>query len=151
MYIFVKGNKAPNILTRDPIKRAFKPTGLKVIFVFLRNPDLVRRPYRDIAKAANVALGSVSWIIRDLKKRGYLLDMGKRGYKLTKKEDLFNRWLIEYPEKLRPKLLLGNFKSSNKKWLRKNLHPLNAQWGSEVAAAKIIYEQYLVRHIKEEN
>lgn len=134
-YIFIKGNRPPDVFPR--LTRAFKPTGLKVIYAFLCNPDLLNKTYRDIARTADVALGTVGWIIRDLKEMGYLLDMGKRGYKLIRKEDLLTRWLTDYPEKLRPKLLLGRFRGPQDWWQHKNLDLQYAQWGGEVAAAKL--------------
>ncbi|GAG69268.1 unnamed protein product, partial [marine sediment metagenome] len=135
---FVKGNKPLDIFCHAPLKRVFRPTGLKVIYAFLCNPGLENKTYRNIAEVADVALGTVSWIIRDLKEMGYLLDMGKRGYKLIKKEDLLNRWVINYPEKLRPKLVLGHFRGPNGWWKQKTLNPIYAQWGGEVAAAKLM-------------
>ncbi|MBU2598164.1 MAG: hypothetical protein KKC53_03165 [Actinobacteria bacterium] len=137
LYIFVKGNKPPDIFRKAPLKRAFKPTGLRVIYAFLCNPGLENKTYRNIAEVADVALGTIGWIIRDLKEMGYLLDMGKRGYKLIKKEDLLNRWVINYPEKLRPKLVLGHFRGPHDWWQKKILDPMYAQWGGEVAAAKL--------------
>jgi len=137
LYIFVKGNKPPDIFRKAPLKRAFRPTGLKVIYAFLCNPGLENKTYRNIAEVADVALGTVGWIIRDLKEMGHLLDMGKRGYKLIKKEDLLNRWVINYPEKLRPKLVLGHFRGPYDWWKQKTLDPMYAQWGGEVAAAKL--------------
>lgn len=138
LYIFVKGNKPLDIFCHAPLKRAFRPSGLRVIYAFLCNPGLENKTYRNIAEVADVALGTVSWIIRDLKEMGYLLDMGKRGYKLIKKEDLLNRWVINYPEKLRPKLVLGHFRGSYDWWKQKTLNPIYAQWGGEVAAAKLM-------------
>jgi hypothetical protein len=135
LYVYVKGNRPPDIFPR--LKRAFKPTGLKVVYAFLCNPDLLNKTYREIAQAANVALGTVGWIIRDLKEMGYLLDMAKRGYRLIQKEDLLKRWLIDYPEKLRPKLLLGRFRGPQGWWQQKTLDPMYAQWGGEVAATKL--------------
>jgi len=137
LYIFVKGNKPPDIFRHPPLKRAFKPAGLRVIYTFLCNPGLENKTYRYIAKLADVALGTVGWIIRDLKEMGYLLDMGKRGYKLIQKEDLWKRWLTDYPEKLRPKLILGHFRGHYNWWQQKTLNPMYAQWGGEVAAAKL--------------
>ncbi len=137
LYIFVKGNKPPDIFRHPPLKRAFKPAGLRVIYTFLCNPGLENKPYRYIAKLADVALGTVGWIIRDLKEMGYLLDMGKRGYKLIQKEDLWKRWLTDYPEKLRPKLILGHFRGHYNWWQQNTLNPIYAQWGGEVAAAKL--------------
>lgn len=137
LYIFVKGNKPPDIFRHPPLKRAFKPAGLRVIYAFLCNPGLENKTYRDIAEVADVALGTVGWIIRDLKEMGYLLDMGKRGYKLIQKENLLKRWLTDYPEKLRPKLVLGHFRGPYDWWQQKTLNPVYAQWGGELAAAKL--------------
>jgi hypothetical protein len=141
LYIFVKGNRLTEALRPIPVKRAFKPTGLKLIFAFLCNPGLENKPYREIATIANVALGTVGWVMRDLRELGYMLDMGKRGYKLVEKEKLFERWIVDYPEKLRPKLILGRYRGEPGWWEQTNLNPHHAQWGGEVATARLT--QYL--------
>jgi len=141
LYIFVKGNRLPEAFRAAPMKRAFKPTGLRIIFAFLCNPGLENKPYREIAAIANVALGTVGWIMRDLKEMGYLLDMGKRGKKLVEKEKFFALWVTAYPEQLRPKLILGRFNGTPYWWENKILDVDKAQWGGEVAAAKLT--QYL--------
>jgi hypothetical protein len=141
VYIFVKGNRMPDMVKPPQIGRAFKPTGLLVLYAFFCNPGLENKPYREIAAAANVALGTVGWIMRELKELGYLLDMGKKGFKLTRKKELLQRWVTEYPEKLRPKLLLGRFKDMENNLQQTDLNPYNAQWGGEIAAAKLT--QYL--------
>ena len=140
LYIFVKGNK-PDIVKHIPVKRAFKPAGLRTIYAFLCNPDLENKRYREIAGVTDVALGTVDWIMKELKELGYLLDMGKRGNRLIQKEKLLQRWLTAYPEQLRPKLTLGRFKGEYGWWQQKTLDPFKAQWGGEVAAAKLT--QYL--------
>jgi hypothetical protein len=140
LYIFVKGNK-PDIVKTPPLKRAFKPAGLKVIYAFLCNPGLENKTYREIAVETGVALGTVDWIMRELKELGFLLDMGKRGQRLIQKENLLQRWVTAYPEQLRPKLTLGRFRGEYGWWQRKTLDPFKGQWGGEVAAAKLT--QYL--------
>jgi hypothetical protein len=70
-----------------------------------------------------------------------LLDMGKRGQRLIQKENLLQRWVTAYPEQLRPKLTLGRFRGEYGWWQQKTLDPFKAQWGGEVAAAKLT--QYL--------
>jgi hypothetical protein len=140
LYIFVKGNK-PDIVKVPPLKRAFKPAGLKVIYAFLCNPGLENKTYREIAAETGVALGTVDWIMKELKELGFLLDMGKRGQRLIQKENLLKRWVTAYPEQLRPKLTLGRFRGEYGWWRQKTLDPLKAQWGGEVAAAKLT--QYL--------
>ncbi|MBI5374228.1 MAG: hypothetical protein HZA77_02265 [Candidatus Schekmanbacteria bacterium] len=141
LYIFIKGNKPPETFTRTPLRRTFQPTGLKLIYAFLCNRGLENKSYREIAATAGVALGTVVWLMKELKELGYLLDMGKRGNKIIQREKLFQRWVTAYPEKLRPKQILGHFKGEQDWWQQKELNPLDAQWGGEVAAAKLT--QYL--------
>jgi hypothetical protein len=140
LYIFVKGNK-PDIVKTPPTKRTFKPAGLKVIYAFLCNPGLENKTYREIAAETGVALGTVDWIMKELKELRFLLDMGKRGQRLIQKENLLQRWVTAYPEQLRPKLTLGRFRGEYGWWQQKTLDPFKAQWGGEVAAAKLT--QYL--------
>ncbi len=140
LYIFVKGNK-PDIVKAPPPKRTFKPAGLRIIYAFLCNPGLENKTYREIAAETGVALGTVDWIMKELKELGFLLDMGKRGQRLIQKENLLQRWVTAYPEQLRPKLTLGRFRGEYGWWQQKTLDHLKAQWGGEVAAAKLT--QYL--------
>jgi len=141
LYIFVKGNRPPEIAKQARIKRAFKPAGLRMIYAFLCNPGLENKTYREIAAATDVALGTVDWIMRELKELGFLLDMGKRGQRLIQKENLLQRWVTAYPEQLRPKQLIGRYRGEYGWWEQRKLDPLKAQWGGEVAAARLT--QYL--------
>lgn len=141
LYIFIKGNRPPEIPKHALVKRAFRPAGLRMIFAFLCNPGFENKNYREIAAATDVALGTVDWIMKELRELGFLLDMGKRGYKLIQKEKLFHQWVTAYPEQLRPKQSLGRFRGENGWWQQKKLDPLMAQWGGEVAAARLT--QYL--------
>jgi len=140
LYIFVKGNK-PDVIKVLPVKRTFKPAGLKVIYAFLCNPGLENKTYREIAAETDVALGTVDWIMKELRELRFLLDMGKRAQRLIQKQNLLQRWVIAYPEQLRPKLILGRFRGEHEWWRQKTLDHLKAQWGGEVAAAKLT--QYL--------
>ena len=138
IYIFIKGNKPPEITGNYPIKKTFGPTGLKIIYALLCNPGLENKLFREIAAKANVALGTVGWVKRDLKELGFLADMGERGYKLLQKDKLLQRWITAYTENLRPKQILGRYKGEYFGWWQnKELHNLNAKWGGEIAAAKL--------------
>ena len=141
LYIFIKGNRPPEAIRKAPLKRAFKPTGLRMIYAFLCNPGLENKTYREIAAETDVALGTVAWIMKELKELGFLLDMGKQGQKLIHKENLLQRWVTAYPEQLRPKQMLGRYRGEYGWWQQKKLDPLKAQWGGEVAAARLT--QYL--------
>jgi hypothetical protein len=136
-YIFVKGCKPKDELQNPPRGRAFQPTGLKATFAFLRDPELINRNYRTMAKATGIALGNIGWIIGDLKTQGFLIDMGKRGFKLIHKKRLLECFVEEYPKKLRPRLLLGQFRGDQNWWEKTDTHFENALWGGEAAAAKL--------------
>jgi len=137
VYIFIKGNKPTETIGQVAVKRAFKATGLRIIFGFICNPGMENMTYRKIAAATGVALGTVDWIMKELKELGFIIDMGKRGLKLTQKETLLQRWVTAYPEQLRPKQILGRYRGEPSWWQRKKLDPLRAQWGGEVAAEKM--------------
>ena len=136
--IFIKGNRPVEKLNDKVQTRAFRPTGLQVIYTLLCNPKLEEANYREIARVADVALGTVGWVMQDLKRMGFLVDMGKRGRRLIKKENLLGRWITAYAEQLRPKKLIGRYDAIDPEfWKYKDL-PLDiAFWGGEVAAAKL--------------
>jgi hypothetical protein len=138
LYVFIKGNKPrlmPNAKTQ---KRLFKPSGLRVVFTLLNNPEIINEPYRNVAKAANVALGTIGWLIRDLKEMGFCIEIGKRNRKLVNVKNLFKRWIEAYPEQLRPKLIKERFEAANPNWWKEiNIEKYGAYWGGEVAAANL--------------
>lgn len=137
LYLFIRGNRPPEPPKQGRTKRVFKPAGLRMIFALLCNPGLENRTFRDIAATAGVALGTVDWIIRELKDLGFLVAMGKEGYKLIRKDVLLQRWVAAYPEQLKPAQTLGRYRGEHGWWQKKNLDPLKAQWGGEVAAARM--------------
>lgn len=142
LFIFLKGNKPVDKYREKPITRAFQPTGLQLIFALLCNPGLENAPFREIAKTADVALGTVGWVIRDLKQLGNLIDMRKRGRRLIRRKDLLNRWVTAYPDQLRPKKLLGRYMATNTEWWKNaELEGFHAYWGGEIAAT--ILTRYL--------
>lgn len=142
IYICVTGKKLKEKHALDkPKGRAFQPTGLRVLYEFLVDKNLINAPYREIADRANVALGAVGWVIRDLNEQGFLIET-KKERRLTNYNELLDKWAENYPQKLRKKLLLGNFTTDEADWWKK-IDPCdyNAVWGGEIAAAK--YTNYL--------
>ena len=138
LFIFIKGNKPADKYPIERPTRAFQPTGLQVVFALLCNPGLENEPFRQIAKVANAALGTVDWVLRDLKNLGFLLDRGKRGRGLLRKKELLERWVTMYPEQLRPKNLIGRYGAPNVEWWKdEELTNFGAFWGGEIAAAKL--------------
>ena len=146
VYIYIKGNKPQQAFpAKQRVKtgRAFQPTGMKVVFAFLREEELVNAPYREIADQAAVALGTVGWVIGDLIAHGFLLEgFNKNQRKLAEFDLLLDQWVEAYPHKLKRKYEIGTFTTGNPDWWE-TIYPekFDAEWGGEIAAAK--YTNYL--------
>jgi hypothetical protein len=110
---------------------------LKIAYILLCQPELAGRPYRELAGMTDVALGTVNGTMTELIRKGFVLDMGKKGKKLLNRKALFERWVAAYTDYLKPKLLLGRFRGDGDWWKEVQLDPVLAQWGGEVAAAKL--------------
>jgi hypothetical protein len=142
LVVFVKGQRPADLGPHPERGRAFQATGLQVLFALLARPELVARPYREIAAAAEVAHGTVGWVMAELPDLGYLTDVGTRR-RLINGERLLDRWTEAYARTLRPRLLLGRFRGDIEV-----LYTRAAQWpkdllvGGELAAAR------LTRHLR---
>lgn len=93
LLIFVTGRKPQAPTPREKRLRALRPTGLKVLFALLCRPDLIDAPYRDIARAAGVALGTVGWVVDDLRRLGHIRETKTRGRVLEDREGLIAKWV----------------------------------------------------------
>jgi hypothetical protein len=129
-------------LEKENINRAFTKTGLKVLFHFLEFEQDLNLPYRDIARLTDVALANINYVINGLKEDGYLINQDKNNYKLIRKKELFERWIVAYGEKLKPALEIGKFRFLNpddfNNW--KHIHLANGKtlWGGEPATDMLI-------------
>jgi hypothetical protein len=116
--------------------RAFQPSGLKILFVLLADPELTGATYRDIAGGAGTSLGTVQWVLKELEETGHLSsEAGTR--RLHRIRELFQRWVEAYPLYLHPRLLLARFDAPDPDWWHRadeDLRSLGAQWGGETAA-----------------
>jgi hypothetical protein len=66
VFIFVKGNKAEKSSVAPSKGKAFTRSGLKMIYALLCDKNLLNRPYREIAGASGIALGTVGQVIDNL-------------------------------------------------------------------------------------
>lgn len=144
LYVFVTGQKAQDLEREERPARAFNATGLRLVFALLSCPELEKRPYRDIARAAGISLGALHLVMNDLKKLSFMIESRSRGRRLLNKKDLLKRWVEGYPERLRPKLLIGRYHSERKPdfWRSIRLPKDQAFWGGEMAG------QILSSHLK---
>lgn len=142
LLVFVKGERPTARQPRPEHGRAFQPTGIRVLFALLARPDMVDRPYREIAANAGVAHGTVGIVMAELPTLGYIAEIrGKR--RLINGERLLGQWTEAYARTLRPRLLLGRFRGQ-----LEELEARATKWkgdllvGGEVAAAR------LTRHLR---
>lgn len=140
-YILVTGKPANPDIERLA-SRSGKPatsasaSALRMIFVLLSAPELVNRPYREIASSAGVALGTVGNVFDDLRERGLLAGADDR--RLLDPAALREEWAINYPLRLLPKLNVQRFAVGDSSWWQHAELPVRqAWWSGEVAAAKL--------------
>lgn len=139
--VFVKGQRPTGQAGPAERGRAFQATGLQVLFALLARPDLVARPYREIAVAAGVAHGTVGWVMAELPGLGFVAAVGGRR-RLINGERLLDRWTEAYARTLRPRLLLGRFRGALEAIQGQDRWPEGVLAGAEIAAAR------LTRHLR---
>lgn len=137
--IHVQGKK--KIPSKVSPSRAFKKTGLKVIFQYLINPGFINASYREIADHAEVSLGNITYINNSLKKDGFIIELSEDKNQLINVEELFERWVDGYIRVLRPSLLRFRadffdevLKEENRGWKSIPLDKELSCWGGEPAA-----------------
>ena len=138
IYIWIKGERPAGRPTIHKVTgRAFQASGLKILFALLCHPEWVGKPYREIARMAEVAHGTVGWVMADLPKLGFVAEIkGER--RLLRPELLLKHWAEAYARTLRPKLITGRFRTDQTRWWM-NLKPAkyNLVFGGEVAAERL--------------
>jgi len=141
LYILIEDQKGYGPSSRARSGRAFKKSGLKVIFLLLQKTESINDPYRTIGDRVGVSHGTVRYVLEDLETLGYVevTSTGKR--LLSKRNDLIKRWAERYGETLRPRLLRGRYRSRNQAirtvWRDTELDATRTLWGGEVAADHI--------------
>lgn len=137
VFVYIKGQHKPKEEPALLRGKATTATALRVAFVLLCDEELLNAPYRQIAKAANVALGTIGWTFFDLDARGFTTG-GKQKPNhrvLLERKKLIDEWATNYPIKLRPKLDIQRFTAGDKNWWKDvDITKYDALWGGEIAA-----------------
>lgn len=143
LYVFSTGEKDNGRQVSKAPKGVTNQAALRVVLTLLSKPELVNATYKEIAAFSGVALGSAYNVLEDLERRGYLIAGTKHARKLLEQERLIDEWATNFPTTLRPKLTSRRFKPQDSYWWKDaDLSGVDAVWGSEVAAAK------MVKHLK---
>ena len=138
LFVLVTGRRRPLQARETLAYRALTPAGLRIAFALLNHPDLAAAPYRQIARAAGVALGTVGDVLADLEQRGHLAPEKPGPRRLLAPERLQDEWVTHYPIKLRPKLNARRFTASTRDWWKDlDVSRYRAWWGGEIAAEKL--------------
>jgi len=116
---------------KDTTKKAFTKTGLKLVFSFLIDPELINANQRTIAEKSGVSLGTVPTVIKTLKEAGFLISH-RNNYLWQNREELLTRWINDYENILRPKLFRARY-NLRKDWQELKLNQGETQWGGEPA------------------
>lgn len=140
LYIWVKGQRPlENAFGPMPAGRAFRPTGLQVLFTLLCRPEFADLPYREIAAQAGVAHGTVGWVMAELPKLGFIAEVrGQR--RLIDAERLLAQWVIAYAQTLRPRLILARYEAARLDWAETmDATHYGLLLGGEPAAARLTH------------
>ena len=119
--------------------RVFQEAGLKLILLLITNKESLDFSYRVLADQSNIALGSVSQIMKELENNNYILKSKEKRI-LKNIDELIERWFIAYNETLKPRLFRKAYKAINIEQLRlsvNNNKNNNIFFGGEPAAEKI--------------
>lgn len=138
LFIYIIGNKPETPLSTATANRAFQPAGLKLLFALLCKPELVNANYRELSQTAGISLGAVGPIMNDLQAQTYLVQDTNGHRQLRNTAELLNSWVVAYAEKLRPKLIIGQYQALHENWWENvDLGKFNACWSGEIAADQL--------------
>ncbi|MBR8142955.1 hypothetical protein KDW55_12260 [Burkholderia sp. AU19243] len=139
--VMISGRPKPARMPRRQASRATTPKGLAVMFALATQPGLVAQPYRAIAAASGVALGTVNLAMDDLIARG-LVAQRRNGERLMSDWPRFvQEWAALYPSRLRAKLPARRFAALAPDWWRGfDFAAFDARLGGEAAADLLTHD-----------
>lgn len=139
LLVYISGQKKISpILTNQA--RAFRESGIKLIFLLLCNPDTIHLPNRRLSELSGISVGSVSNVLTELESLNFVLKTGDER-RLKNLRLLLDRWVISYFDVLRPRLAIKRmdfeFAGDYINWQNLPLEESKGGvlWGGESAAA----------------
>jgi len=134
LFIYINDKEVTPSRQTDTSKLWSAP-GLKFLSIMLSKSIYLNAPYRQIAKAAGIALGNIGPLQEELKQEGYIAS-ADQSPQLLNKEKLIQRWVELFHVVLKPKLTKGKFRfmreQQQKNWID---IPVNGfKWGGEPGA-----------------
>jgi hypothetical protein len=111
IYVDIQSRKPSQEQERRP-RALFRPKSLQLLFVLLTQEGALNETIRALQAKAGVSFGRTASAMRELAERGYIHKGVGRGFEFTDKKALLEQWVANYGERLRPKLVLGDYKMS---------------------------------------
>lgn len=97
---------------KAPLERGVRGPGHQVLFVILARPDLLNAPVRIVGEAAGVGKTAAAEMLTRLESEG-LIGVDRDGRRLLKPQILLDRWIAGYMALVRPRLLIGRFRTND--------------------------------------
>lgn len=146
LFLFIDNRKTIKA-QKERGNRAFTKTGLKVVFHFLTDNELLNQTQREIAEKTNVALGNIPLIINGLLENNFILKLNKNEYLINDYIELLNKWGDEFAQTLKPVIFKQRFRFQdlNQNWKTLNLDTKKTVWGGEPAG------DIITNHLRPEN
>lgn len=139
LMIYIEGRKRRSARLTNQ-SRAFQEAGVKIIFHLLSEAENLQDSYRTIAQRVGVSLGSVSNVMAELEELNYLIKTNNKRI-LKNKEELLERWLVEFNTVLKPRIIRSRMKfidsNLDRNWENIYLDQEKGSilWGGEPAGA----------------
>ena len=136
-----EGRTSPH---KPKIARSLRAPAYQALFALLAQPELAQEPLRTIAHASGVSTQAVVNLLGHLVEQG-LMARASSGHRWTEhhRRSALSRWLVAWPDLVRPRLWLGSYKPQNQdpEALERELdvHLAGLPWrlGGAAAAAKL--------------
>ncbi len=134
LFLFIDTNKTTK-KQKQKGNRAFTKTGLKVVFNFLLDKELINKTQREIAEKTGVALGNIPLVFKGLLDKNLILKLNKNEYIFNNYEELLNEWISEYAQTLKPTIFKQRFRfaNDNVEWKNLKINKEKTVWGGEPA------------------
>lgn len=109
IYVDIRGGK-PEVRGEKRHTALFQPKGLQLLFILLADRSAVDQTTRVLRARAGISLERTVSSMKELKEKGLVRKIGKKQYQLRDRNTLFEQWLANYGDRLRPSLVLGSFR-----------------------------------------
>lgn len=121
--------------------KATSSAALRIMFAVMRHADVLNQPYRDIANAAGVSVGSVAGTFDSWRAQHIISEEDpKYGRRLLAAPVLLDEWVMGYPQRIYPKLQSQRFSLATPDWWTHYDVKDWAKWSGEVAVNKVFGE-----------